>query len=270
MSKVLAFIQNLSLDITAGAVISSLFVCDYFGVNGSFEMMLGLGIAIWLIYTIDHLRDAGRSGAGSVNPRHAFHRKHRLAILLSAFILFGVGVMNAFQLPISTVKSGLVLGGLSGLYFAYLKFSSGQRLKEFFAAVIYTAGIFAGPISLITSWEWSYLVVFFLFLLLVAANLVLFPLFEMDIDSKDKVMSIALKAGKKKASRLVWLLLALHFLLLVVSVFGFQEFVHLKYTFLAMNLVLVLLLSRQEYFRKYLLYRWLGDGIFFIPLVALI
>lgn len=270
MSRLLAFIQNLSLDVTAGAVISSLFVCDYFGVNGSFEMMLGLGIAIWLIYTIDHLRDAGRSDIDAVNPRHAFHHKHRLAILIFAFLVFGVGVINAFQLPLSTIKSGLVLGGLSGLYFAYLKFSSVHRFKEPFAAVIYTAGIFAGPISLITHWEWSYLVLFFLFLLLVAANLVLFPLFEMDIDSKDKVMSIALKTGRKKATRMVWVLLILHFLLLMVAVFGFHEFAHLKYTFLAMNLVLVLLLSRQEYFRKHLLYRWLGDGIFFIPLVDLI
>jgi hypothetical protein len=48
-------IKNLSLDVTAGAVISSLFVGKVFKVQLSLNMIFGLGIAIWLIYTVDHL-----------------------------------------------------------------------------------------------------------------------------------------------------------------------------------------------------------------------
>ncbi|GAB5525027.1 MAG: hypothetical protein Roseis2KO_28990 [Roseivirga sp.] len=267
MSRTLSFIQNLSLDVTAGAVISSLFICQYFEVPASFEMMLGLGIAIWLIYTIDHLRDATRSGNSTVNPRHAFHLKYQKVIVVCACLVFGVGLVNAFQLPLSTIKSGLVLGGLSVLYFVYLKFSKRQRLKELLAALIYTAGIFAGPVSLIAHWEWSYLVFFLLFFLLVAANLVLFPLYEMEMDSKDQLTSIALKAGKRKTERLVWSLLGLHFILVVISIMSFPQFHSRGYVFVAMNLVLVTLLTGQERYGKHQLYRWMGDGIFFIPLL---
>lgn len=270
MSRTLSLIQNLSLDVTAGAVISSLLVCRYFEVAASFEMMLGLGIAIWLIYTIDHLRDATASGESTANPRHAFHLKYRKTILICAGLAFAAGLVNAFQLPLSTIKSGLVLGGLSGLYFVYLKLSIRQQLKELLAALIYTAGIFAGPVSLITHWEWSYLVFFLLFFLLVAANLALFPLYEMEIDSKDQLTSIALKAGKRKTERLIWGLLGLHFVLVVISVISLPRFYDMEYVFVAMNFILVALLVRQEQYRKHQLYRWLGDGIFFIPLVALL
>ncbi len=270
MSRALSLIQNLSLDVTAGAVISSLFVCRYFEVAASFEMMLGLGIAIWLIYTIDHLRDATSSGDSTANPRHAFHLKYQKIILVFAGLAFVTGLVNAFQLPLSTIKSGLVLGGLSGLYFLYLRLSTRQRFKELLAALIYTAGIFAGPVSLITHWEWSYLVFFLLFFLLVAANLVLFPLYEMAMDSKDRLTSIALKAGKRKTERLIWALLGLHFVLVVISAMSLPRFHDMGYVFAAMNFVLVVLLVRQERYRKHQLYRWMGDGIFFIPLIALL
>lgn len=269
MPRALVFIQNLSLDVTAGAVISSLFVCKYFEVKASFEIMLGLGIAIWLIYTIDHLRDGARSSAQTTNPRHAFHKKYRTTILVGAIVVFGMGLVNAFELPANTVKSGLVLGVLSGLYFVYLKFSKEHQFKELLAAVIYTAGIFAGPISLITDWEWSYLVFFFLFFLLVAANLALFPLYEMDMDSRDKVNSIALKSGRKSTVRMIWFLLCLHLVLAVISALSLPQLRGLEYTFVVMNLLLMMLLIWPEKFRQKQLYRWMGDGIFVIPIVDL-
>ncbi|WP_339608375.1 hypothetical protein [uncultured Roseivirga sp.] len=57
MRKLLTLIQNLSLDVTAGAVICSLYVAKLFEVRLESSMLVGLGVAIWLIYTIDHLFD---------------------------------------------------------------------------------------------------------------------------------------------------------------------------------------------------------------------
>ena len=58
MLKIIHFVQNLSLDITAGAVIMTLFLGQVFEVEVSGTMVAGLAIAIWLIYTADHLFDA--------------------------------------------------------------------------------------------------------------------------------------------------------------------------------------------------------------------
>ncbi len=232
-------------------------------------MMLGLGIAIWLIYTIDHLQDAARSGSETANPRHAFHLRHQRVMLVSALIVFLLGAVNAFYLPQSTIKAGLILGGLCGIYFIYLKLSAMHRFKELLAALIYTAGIFAGPLSLVTAWDWSYLILFGLFLLPVTANLFLFPLYEMEIDSKDKIASIALNTGRKKTTRLVGLLLALHAALALWSMISLPHRGQ-EYVFVLMNLVLVMLLIWPQQFRNRQLYRWLGDGIFFIPLLGLL
>lgn len=270
MSGIPAFIQNLSLDVTAGAVISSLFVCKCFEVNPSPEIMLGLGIAIWLIYTIDHLRDAAGSGKEVANPRHAFHLKYQKVMLIAAVIVFGLGVVNALWLPFDTIKAGMILGSLCGVYFVYLKVSSVHRFKELLAALIYTAGVFAGPVSLVTEWDLSYLILFFLFLLPVTANLFLFPLYEMEMDSRDQIASIALNEGRKKTLKLVGLLLVLHGVLTVWSMINMPLYTRQGYIFLLMNLALVMLLIWPQKFRKRQLYRWLGDGIFFIPLFGLL
>ena len=58
MGRVIHFVQNLSLDITAGAVVMSFFVAHLLGVALTVSMVIGLAIAIWLIYTLDHLKDA--------------------------------------------------------------------------------------------------------------------------------------------------------------------------------------------------------------------
>ena len=269
MSKLLYLIQNLSLDVTAGAVISSLFICRCFGVEPTVEMMLGLAIAIWLIYTIDHLRDAAEAKEMAVNPRHLFHQQYKRPVLYAALIIFVTGIVNALRLPGKTILAGLILGALSGLYFVYLRLSKEHKLKEFFAAIIYTAGIFAAPASLIDHWEWGYLIVFVSFFLLVAANLVLFPLYEAEMDNRQGVMSIALKRGRAHAVKLVAMLLVLN-LLCVLLVLPCIAPVSSTYIFVAMNLVLAILLIKMDWFQRHQLYRWLGDGIFFIPALALL
>lgn len=268
MSRVLAFIQNLSLDVTTGAVVSSLFICKCFGVEATFEMMLGLAIAIWLIYTIDHLRDASKNQGEMINPRHLFHQKYMNPIVGTATVVFVTGAVNALQLPANTILAGLILGALTGLYFIYLHFSREHRFKELFAAVIYTGGIFAAPLSLINTWNWSYLMIFISFFLLVAANLVLFPLYEAEMDSRQGLKSIALNRGKRNTVRLVAMLLCLNLASLLLLIFVFTVPANAPFVFVAMNGILLLLLIKMDWFEPHQLYRWLGDGIFLIPALA--
>lgn len=270
MLKIVHFVQNLSIDITIGALISSLFLCEFFGVSTSIEISVGLGIAIWLIYTADHLLDAMKAKDTATNPRHAFHFKYRKLLVVIAALLFAYGVYNATQLPVTTVYYGLILGSLSLAYFVYLKLSATQRFKELFAALVYTAGIFAGPFSLIEGWEWTYLMVFMQFFLLAYGNLLIFPLFERQMDEQQGITSIAVSLSESRLRRLIGLVLGVSAVYGICLTTFFEPFHRVGYIFILMTASLALLLSRPGWFQRYNLYRFVGDGIFWLPLIALL
>lgn len=265
MLRIIHFVQNLSLDITVGAVISCWFICDFLGVIPSIPMLSGLGMAIWLIYTADHILDARKAKGDLVNPRHAFHRKYQKPILIVAALVFGVGVYNAFQLPEKTIYYGLVLVGLSGLYFLYLKSSTTQRFKEAFAALVYTAGLFAGPLSLVAGLSWSTAVLASFFFLLAFANLLVLPLFEKEMDEKQGEVSIATRQGNFGVRSIFYVTVVLINLAAVFVILFSTSFGHAPYMFILMSWSLLALISKPTFFYKFQLYRIVGDGIFFLP-----
>ncbi|OEK02577.1 hypothetical protein BFP97_14055 [Roseivirga sp. 4D4] len=270
MEKIIDFVQNLSLDITGGAVISSLYVAQLFGVELSSQIVLGLAIAIWLIYTADHLWDGYRVKGDAVNPRHAFHQRHFKLILGIAVFVFGCGVYNTFELLSDTIWFGLGLVALTGLYFFYLKFSKAHLQKELFAAFVYVAGIFVGPMSLLEHWDWFMLGAFIQFFLLAYVNLMLFPLFEKDEDDQQGMASIVTNRGAEQTRKRIVLALILNGLIAIACIgLGINEG-KLQFMILAMSWPLLLLFLRQDVFKRYKFYRIIGDGIFFLPGLALL
>ena len=265
MLRIIHFVQNLSLDITAGAVISCWFICDFLGVATSVPMLSGLGMAIWLIYTADHILDARKATGEIVNPRHAFHRKYQKPVVGIAVLVFVIGVYNAFQLPLKTIYYGLVLVGLSGLYFVYLKTSITQRFKESFAALVYTAGLFAGPLSLVPELNWDMAILAGFFFLLAYANLLVLPLFEKEIDEQQGVVSIATRQGDFGVTFFFYVTVMLITLGAVLVVRFSDAFGYAPFLFILMSWSLFALISKPAFFHKYQLYRIVGDGIFFLP-----
>jgi len=267
MMRIVAFVQNLSLDITAGALISCLFVGSVFGVEIDNHMLTGLGIAIWLIYTFDHLRDARLSSFRPVNPRHAFHYDHQRVLIGLAALVFCVGIVNAFYLPIETIRLGVLLAMVSGFYFLYIHKSKKQWSKELLAALVYTAGVFTAPFSLLESSSWTYWVIMFQFFLMAYANLMIIPLYELEIDQEDGANSLVRNLGLKKAELAIRLILGLNMLIILVflGVLGQEE--RSQLIFMAMMLPLLFLLSKHAFFKKGMLYRIICDGIFFLPAI---
>ncbi|PIQ47967.1 MAG: hypothetical protein COW03_12170 [Cytophagales bacterium CG12_big_fil_rev_8_21_14_0_65_40_12] len=264
-------IQNLSLDITAGAVISSLYVAKVFSVLLSSNMLFGLGIAIWLIYTIDHLLDAHFASDQPKNRRHAFHQRHKNKLLILGAIIFLVGLINLTYLPFTTIKFGLVLAAFVLFYFGSLHLLKISKTwhKEILAAVIYTVGVFAAPFSqmaLIGAVEILFLIQFFL---LVLSNLFLFPLFEFTTDCEDKLQSIVTIKGKRFVRSLILVLVLMNSALIGFAVLNGQSYEATMVLF-AMNLTLFILWKWPFVFQINDRYRFLGDGIFFLPLIYLL
>jgi len=269
MNRIIHFVQNLSLDITLGSVISSMFLAKVMGVEVTSSMMIGLAIAIWLIYTFDHLRDAFKTQGKATNPRHAFHQKYFKPVAGISVVVFSLGVYNLQFLPWYTIEIGLVLVVLSGLYFIYLMLAKRAINKELFAATVYVAGIATAPLSQVNSFQIEWLLVLMVLWILAYGNLLIIPLYELELDEKDNQESIVTRMGLKKVrSILIWLLF---FCTVLIQFYGYEGGNLTAYAILLlMVFTLIVLLVRPQYFRQFQLYRILSDGIFFLPGIMLL
>lgn len=265
MQKFVSFVQNLSLDITSGAIISCLFIGAVFGVFIDIHMLIGLGIAIWLIYTFDHLRDANRATSRPVNPRHAFHYDYKRQLILAAGIVFLAGIVNAFYLPLKTVQLGIILALFSGFYFLYIHKSKKQSSKELFAALVYTAGVFTAPFSLLEAGNWTYWIVMVQFFLMAYANLLIIPLYELEIDKDDDASSLVRSLGLRKTELIIRTLMGLGLLMILLMLGILQTEAKTQYIFIAMGLSLMVIMTKHPFFKRGMLYRIICDGIFFLP-----
>ena len=278
MRKLLILIQNLSIDVTAGAIISSLYVAKLFGVRLEESMLIGLGVAIWLIYTVDHLFDAKKSVGYSTNQRHAFHQKYFRPIAVVALIVFFIGVFNLYYLPWATTKLGLILALLVAVYIGSLHLLKLNKTwhKEILAAIIYSFGIFVAPLSLLEHWDIFVFYVFVVFFLIVITNLLVFPLFEYENDRNGDNQSIVTLYGKPFVRKLATVILVLNVLLIVCGmvylnpVMTGARWLSSEYILFMMTLVLAMLLMFPNFFQRNDRYRLVGDGIFFFPLIYLL
>lgn len=264
MVKIIHFIQNLSIDITVGSVIMTLFIAKVFGVELTTPMVIGLSIAIWLIYTLDHLLDAKKSKEKATNPRHAFHQTYFKQVVGLALIIFAFGLWNLKFLPESTLVFGFFLAGTSGIYLIYSFLSKKPFRKELFAAFVYTAGIVTAPVSLMNTVSWYELLLMVQLFTLAYGNLLIIPLFEHDIDIKDQHASVATLKGASIVKQRVLLICTFNAIFIAFQFYGpLPEAIPI--IFALMTFVLFALINRQDLFRRFQLFRILADGIFFLP-----
>ena len=99
IKKLPSYFRLLSLDVVLGACVSTLFVAKYLGVVLPNLVVVALGVAVWVIYTTDHLLDGSKAVSTPLTRRHQFHQKNRKPIffilVLVMFVGFVVGYSSA-------------------------------------------------------------------------------------------------------------------------------------------------------------------------------
>ncbi len=259
-------INILSLDVVAGAVVSSLFFARLLQAVVEPSELIALALTVWIIYTLDHLRDAMTIPKIASTDRHRFHQKYFRVISLALIVVAAVDLFMVWFISEDVFRAGFILGFavLAYLVFQrYLKF-----LKEFFVACLYTTGILlpslAGHAIAITPIQ--YLVVA-KFLLTALINLLLFSLFDYEEDRHHQQHSFVTWFGPR-STRYGIIFLGL---LNIVSGFWLWHYdTGVALVFISMNslLLTVLLLRRKLHENNY--YRILGDAVFFIPVFYLL
>ncbi len=260
-------INTLSIDISLGAIIVACFFCVVFGVPFDWASLVVLGLCVWIIYTMDHLLDANKIGSHAVTFRHQFHQ-HNFKIFIGTLVFIGIITIILITnfLDPTMIVFGLGLGVVALVYLVCQRFLS--FIKEVIGAVLYTLGILIPAISR-SSFILSYSKFFLIlqFFLVVLMNLILFSGFDKKNDELNQQSSIATRFGSATTNRLVWIVFLLAIAFSMVNIFYFNEYPIPSSIILSMTFLLAVIQFFPTYFSQHDRFRYVGDGIFFLPLL---
>ncbi|WP_143962556.1 UbiA family prenyltransferase [Litoribacter populi] len=248
--KPLRLFQYLSLDVVLGACAGMYFFADVVGIGLGLIYYVLLGLAVWSIYTLDHLMDAKQKETWPTSSRHRFHRQHFQKILIVLIIIVFIGLgLSWYTFQISTLSIAalglgfLILGNMVIVKYALTKFAV---LKEFNIALFYTIGIMLVPFvygndDQLPSAFWLLGIGYFAIALL---NLWVLSWVDAPNDNADGFASIATALGEKRLVRLlgIWTGLGLIFILSLYWVLLSFYYIHISL------LLIMFLVQALEYF----------------------
>lgn len=242
----------LSLDVVTGACAGMCFFADLMKVNLSWKIYLLLALAVWSIYTFDHLLDARKVKGKALSHRHRFHQDHFTLLLGLLFLAVISGfVLALWFLPsLRMFGSGLGLAFLIVLSMAILRIAGKKTaaVKEFSTALFYVAGLVLIPLLNIDLSFSSNYWMFFLgaYFLLAWYNLVFLSYSDSEQDFAEGQESIVTALGIEKTRKLLWSLTFIGLFYLVVLFLILPSFYHV-YTLIWGLMLLMHILSFVEF-----------------------
>jgi hypothetical protein len=260
--------RALSLDIVAGGLCGGLLAVHVTAAAMPPVWYALLPAAIWVVYTLDHLMDARRTGPTACALRHQVHARH---FRLLTFLLLSVGVtvcLAAFLwLPAGLLGAGLLLAVVVAMYLAGSQSGrAGVWWKEPAAGLLYTGGIWYGPIMLGGDrGPWIILCVA-LFGSAAILNLLVCSLFEMNVDRQEGHGSSALAWGGRQVELLVHVLALSGIGTAVIAAAAGPA--RLRAAFAVLGILAAgppLIQARPDLFRPGERYRLFGDLLFLLP-----
>jgi len=270
----------LSFPVVLGAVLSNRMavrLSDVVPVHWATPIVLAL--VVWMIYTIDRLLDVQKAAPASstrlLTPRHAFHRQHATDLwrgILAAALLV---LVLCFFLPGSVIRFGLVLGAVCvGYVFIVFRLPtrhSALLLKEPLVAVLFSAGVWGSVWVQRPTVSGVELTESLMFMAIAFQNLVLFSVMEQWENPAQPPFSLATAWGIDRCMTLLgWLTLGVVLTGLALCFITSDRFAQRAALMLAiMSLVLYVIQRFPAYFLRNERYRWLGDGVFWLPALVL-
>jgi len=271
------WINILSLDVCAGAIAGGIMATMIFGSSPGWAYWLILPLAVWLIYTADHLIDGYRAGANAQHERRLLHRDHlKILAAVSAVLIPLIASIAFLFLPGSVIIFGICLGILVLVYLV-LVFFIGKRSasflpKELIVALIYTAGIW-GPVIIIKQ---SIILieglVAIMYFLLALSNLFMLSIIEVKVDKAEGQCSFPLSFGVKRARILFNLFTTVVIIVSILLISTGSSWLITKAAIITglMSICFLLIYSYSNQLEKNDVYRYISEAVFFLPILILV
>lgn len=265
--------QVLSLDVVLGALSVGAFAVKILGVTPHSAWWFVLPLAVWSVYTFDHLVDGYKKKGRSNIYRHLFHYKNRKILVPLVIITGAVAlVLSLLMLDRTIVVYGIGLSLFVLFYFFLVMFQERLRInyiqKELFIMAVYITGILLAPFA----WRNNQLttdeyLVFFILAGLAWSESVMISYYDQDQDKTDHLKSFTVVYGHKNTRISLTILLGFMIFLSVTGIIYFSfsiSSVGLVIE-LIMAVLLLILVRYSSVFHKSNLFRWIGEAIFLLP-----
>jgi len=276
--KIYRYLHFLSIDIVLGTLASSCFAAKLFGSNPGTIWWITLALTVWLLYTGDHMLDALRHRKKVEREMHYFMLKHRKLVIYSLGVVAVVNFILIINLLDKELfKYALVLAGLVLLFYAMRHVFRKNRILqipgEFFVMLLYMAGTWLGPaVAYEGNFEAGHGMVALIFLGVLLMNLGVISLYDIKLDSRMGIASLANLLGIKATKNLllgtaiaIYLVSLLQFL-----VFEMNHFSKYALILTGMGTILLLVLYYPSRFRKNDYFRLAADAVLYMGFLALL
>jgi hypothetical protein len=270
--------QVLSFDVVLGALSVAIFAVTILKVDAQPVWWVILALAVWSVYTFDHLVDGFKKKGESSIYRHKFHYKYR-RVLVPLVLVSGASavVLSFLMLDRKIVIYGLELSIFVLLYFILVFFQEKLQVKyiqkELFITFVYISGIILAPV---TWYSDTFLIghyfIFFILAALAWTESVMISFFDFSQDEKDHLKSFTVVYGKKKTRQILMSLMSAVIILIMILLFVLSENLIRDAIIieLVMALLLLTLVSFPAFFSKSNRFRWIGESIFLLPALIIL
>jgi 4-hydroxybenzoate polyprenyltransferase len=226
-------LQHLSLDVVFGACAGMYFFAHLLGLHLNWILYLLMGMAVWSIYTMDHLLDARQLQGVASTGRHRFHQNNFKTLLTALGVVVAIGlgvglyVLQVSLISISAAGLGvMIVGNMVLVKFFIRKLAV---IKEVNIALFYTIGIMLIPylLSREEAIHKGFWLLGFAYFLIALMNLWMLSLMDAEADEKDGFASIVTLLGQERVRKLLFILMVitlLYILTLYWLLFSFYYF----------------------------------------------
>lgn len=260
----------LSIDIVCGAVSSAWFASYVLNSDLKTEFWILLPTTVWVIYSADHWIDGWKLRDKSTNPRHEFYYKNRIfLIVITSLVAIFSFVSGIAFLKEQILMAALVIGIFTVLHFVFSYLQVPFFWKECSVSILYTAGIWFGPILYTSKTRWE--VWCGLFFLTTICNSFVNSYMEVEIDKKENAESILRWISQKTLKKSVITLSGIGTILNLIWFWKNQWVILPEFFYLSIGyLIPVNILFFESFFQKRQLYRILGEGYFILACIPVI
>ena len=236
----------LSGDVVIGAIAGMLFFSKVLRTEIAWEVYGLLGMAVWCIYTADHLLDSRKISLDPPLDRHQVHRVYGKSL---RYMLGGIGTLGLiWAVSIFGWKVELLIGGVLGIGILGLMLlirMLGKKLiwlKELSTAVFYVIGIswYSWFQMEAIDFRWEPVSITLIYILLAYLNLLM--LSSLDAD-KDKQAGFESLATVLTPLKLITIIRKLALALILLAFFGLVLF----FSFYRLYACLLLLMALVHY-----------------------
>lgn len=268
----------LSIDVVIGTLIGAAFSSRLLGVHPDVWFYVILALSVWILYTADHLVDARRLKEKAHTQRHLFHHTHfKVLTVLVGILAMGDFLLVLMKLSQQIIFAGFILFIITAVYFGALSLLKSRKSillqKEFIVALVYTAGVWIGPLALrnykLLNTEILFLIGFFM---IVWSVVLLYSAIEYEEDRIDGHQTLATRIGVSSIQRLIYGIVLLVIIavvyLIITSPVDFER--RTAKLFLMMALIVGIMNAFPEFFKYNYRYRYIGEMIFWLPVLLLI